>query len=492
MKSEQAGSGGESNEDIPGASHSPEVIRARGADGAPRTPAVTSKPPAVPSSERRSNVLRWLPLALLVVVALAAPLVYFRNKRAVIGGIKTGAEQVKDILTGAPPRDPYAEAVSKLEEDRGEPTGRKASDVEIPQELRQYSEARRFLAIQGAAAAEAGVHSPHDFAELAGMIEERRELVEVPRLGRGFVLYGVGLTATGALTHYDLKAKKVVPLYANVGEVENEERTLAEERGRLSKALNEMDVRLKELGRKEREARAQLLAETAARRKELTAVSDKEKLLAAYYGKPGAKSREKIGERLFAEHAAIARLAGDFGGRSYDVRDTTASKEFQARMLSHVRPVVLALMEELGTTYEEKFGRRLPITSLVRTEEYQRLLRESGNPNAADVAPPPHTTGFAFDVYYRYMTAEEQEFVMGEIARLERAGRVEALRELRDHYHIFVFNEGRPPAPESVDKILGKRTKQAQADKPEKPKAAEKKSQPKSKPQPASKKTRKR
>jgi len=411
---------------------------------------------------------------------LAAPFVYFRHRQAVIGGIKTGAEQVKDILTGAPPADPYAEAVLKLEEDRGEPAGRKAK-VEIPQELRQYSEARRFLAIQGAAAAEAGVRPPHDFAELAGMIAGGRELVEVPRLGRGFALYGVGLTATGALTHYDAKAKKVVPLYANVEELEAAERGLAEERGRLSGGLREIEARLKELGRKEREARAQLLADAAARRKELTAVSDKEKLIAAYYGKPGAKARAKTGERLFAEYAAIAELARAFGGRPYDLRDPAASREFQARMLSHVRPATLALIEELGTAYESKFGRRLPITSLVRTDEYQRLLRESGNPNAADVAPPPHTTGFAFDVYYRYMTAEEQEFVMSEIARLERAGRVEALRELRDHYHVFVFAEGRPPAAEAVDKILGKRTKQAKADKPEKPEKKETKASKKKK-----------
>jgi hypothetical protein len=301
----------------------------------------------------------------------------------------------------------------------------------------------------------------------------------VPRLGRGFVLYGVGLTATGALTHYDLKAKKVVPLYANVEELEAAERELAEERERLSNGLHEIEVRLKELGRKEREARAQLLAEAAARTKELTAVSDKEKLLAAYYGKPGANARAKVGERLFEEYAAIEHLARDFGGRSYDLRDPAASREFQARMLSHVRPAALALLEELGTAYETKFGRRLPVTSLVRTEEYQRLLRESGNPNAADVAPPPHTTGFAFDVYYRYMTAEEQEFVMSEIARLERAGRVEALRELRDHYHVFVFGEGRPPSAEAVDKILGKRTRPAQAAEPDK---AEKKESKKKEP----------
>jgi hypothetical protein len=465
----------EPDEGTPGAARAPDVIRAQGAGANAPPRYVSSQPLAGSSSGKQTTLKRWLPLALLVCGALAAPLAYIKYRQAVVVGLKTGAEQVKDILTGAPPADPYAEAVLKLEEDRGEPAGRKAADVEIPQELRQYSEARRFLAIQGAAAAEAGVRPPHDFAELAGMIGGGRELVEVPRLGRGFVLYGVGLTATGALTHYDLKARKVVPLYANVDELGAAERGLVEERERLSNGLHEIGVRLKELGRKEREARAQLLADAAARRRELTAVSDQEKLLAAYYGKPGAKSRAKTGERLFAEHAAIEQLARDFGGRSYGLRDPVASREFQARMLSHVRPATLALIEELGTAYESKFGRRLPITSLVRTEEYQRLLRESGNPNAADVAPPPHTTGFAFDVYYRYMTAEEQEFVMSEIARLERAGRVEALRELRDHYHVFVFPEGRPPAAESVDKILGKRTRQAAGPgKPEKKEAKKK------------------
>ena len=48
----------------------------------------------------RSTLARWLPLAILVCGALAAPLVYLKNRQAVIGGIKTGAEQVKDILTG--------------------------------------------------------------------------------------------------------------------------------------------------------------------------------------------------------------------------------------------------------------------------------------------------------------------------------------------------------------------------------------------------------
>ena len=414
---------------------------------------------------------------------LATSLVYVSHRRALLGGLKTGAEQVKDILTGAPPPDPYAEAVSKVEADRGEPTGRKAT-VEIPAELKQYKEARRFLAIQGAAASEAGVKSPHDFAELAETIRRGGELVEVPRLGKAYVLYGVGLTANGALTHYDLKNRKVVPLFANVEELEASERGLAEERASLSNALKEIEVRLKELKPKEREPRAHLLAEAAARKKDVAAVSDKEKLLAVYYGKPGAKGRAKTGERLFAEYAALYNLARDFGGHSYDLHEAAQAREFQARLLSFVRPSALAVLEELAAAYQSKFERPLPVTSLVRTEEYQRLLRESGNPNAADVAPPPHTTGLAFDIYYRYMTAAEQEFVMAEIARLEIAGRVEALRELRDHYHVFAFAEGRRPEEKTVDRILGKRTKPEPAEKPKamekaKPKAAEKKATPK-------------
>lgn len=418
--------------------------------------------PAPPRAKNNRLLTRWLLLALLLCAALAASLLYVRHRRELLGGIQTGAEQVRIILTGGPPPDPYAEAVSKVEADRGEEAGRRAK-VEVPAELKQYREARRFLAIQGAAAAEAGVRPPHDFAELAEVIMAGRELVEVPRLGRGYVLYGVGLTATGALTHYDVKNRKVVPLFAGVEELEAHERGLAAERARLGGELKELEGRLKGLGRKEREERARLLAEVAARRKDLEGVADAEKLLAAYYGKPGGKSR--AGERLFAEYGVLAGLARDYGGRTYDLRDPVSSKEFQARLLSHLRPPALAVLEELATAYEGKFERPLPVTSLVRTEEYQRLLRESGNPNAADVAPPPHTTGLAFDIYYRYMTAAEQGFVMGEIARLERDGRVEALRELRDHYHVFVFASGRRPEGRAVDGRPGRRAGTEKAEK---------------------------
>ena len=406
------------------------------------------------SAVKRDAVLtrRTVLLTLLLLAALASLSLYLKHRRELLRGLKAGAEKAREVLTGQPatPPDPYAEAVTAVEADRGEAAGR-AARAEVPAELRQYREPRRFLAVQSAAAAEAGVKPPHDFAELAAMIKAGRDLVEAPRLGRGYVLYGVGLTATGELTHYDARARKNVPLFADAAEANSFADGLAADRTRLEAELKELDGRLKGLGRADRAERARLLSGAAAKRRELAGIKEREEVVADYYGKAAGQQGRA---RLFAEYEVLAGLARDFGGRSYDLRDRASAREFQARLLSFLRPPALAVLEELGTAYQTKFDRPLPVTSLVRTEEYQRLLRESGNPNAADVAPPPHTTGLAFDIYYRFMTAAEQEFMMGEIARLEREGRVEALRELRDHYHVFAFPEGRAPEEKQVEKVL--------------------------------------
>jgi hypothetical protein len=431
---------------------------AKPAAGPAVEPAVKSDAVSAVKSDAENSAAprRRLTLSVLLCAALVSSFIYLRRNPELLGRLQSEAGKAGKILTGrpAPPPDPYAEAVSKVEGDRGEDTGRKAK-VDIPAELKQYKDPHRFLAIQKAAADESGIKSPHDFAELAQMIVVGRELVEVPRLGRGYVLYGVGLTATGELTHFDREQKRSVPLFAGDEELKAYEDGLAAECSRLEAESKELEGRLKEVGKKEREARAQLLADITARKKELDAARDREKLIAAYYGKTEGR------RRLFGEYEVLAGLARDFGGRAYDLHDTASAREFEARLLSFIRPAALSVLEELASAYQSKFERPLAVTSLVRTEEYQRLLRESGNPNAADVAPPPHTTGLAFDIYYRFMTAAEQEFVMSEVARLEQAGRVEALRELRDHYHVFVFPDGHGPSEKLVEETLRKEKKKS-------------------------------
>lgn len=442
-------------------------------DGTPAASA-THAPAAVeqpaPADERRGLLQRGLSRlglsrrvitrlltrrgALVVVILLAALASVFLYLRRNSAPLKSGVEKAKEVLgiKPTPTPDPYAEAVRQVEEDRGEAVGRQAK-VEVPEELKQYKEPHRFLARQAAAAKEAGVRIPHDFAELAEMIARGDGLVEVPRLGRGYVLFGVGGAATGELTHYDAKQGKSVPLFASDDELKAFKETLAADRTALETALKDLAAKLKATDKKDKQGRARVNADAAASRKSLDELKDKEKLVGAEYG------TERQREALYGEYASLARLAGSFGGRAYDLHDQASVKEFQGRLLAYARPAALALLEELATQYESEFKRPLPVTSLVRTEEYQRLLRESGNPNAGDFNVEPHTTGFAFDIYYHFMSAREQEFVMNEIARVKDAGRAEALRELRDHYHVFAFPEGRAPEEKDVEKELKKPAK---------------------------------
>lgn len=406
---------------------------------------------ATPPRAVKDSTLSRRSLALVAAFFCAgavAGLVYLGYDAMLRARLSNQAGKVHEAITDvmARPADPYTEAVLKIEEDRGEDIGRKAQ-AEIPAELKHYSETRRFMAVQEASARDAALKSPHDFAELAAWVKAGA-LREAPKLGRGYVLYGVGLAATGALTHYDAERRRSVPLFADDAALKSNTDDLDEQHTQLKDELKDLGDRLRAVDKKDRQARAQLNADAKARSKELASVEDALKTLKLYYAAPNQRAA------LYAEYETLAALARDFGGSAYDLHDVNASKEFQARMLTYVRPAALAVMEELGSTYQQKFGRPLPITSLIRTEEYQRTLREAGNANAGNFRVEPHTTGLAFDVYYHFMTAAEQQFVMDEIARLERDGRVEALRELRDHYHVFAFPRGVRPDDELVNSIL--------------------------------------
>src|SRR5262249_57653962 len=89
---------------------------------------------------------------------------------------------------------------------------------------------------------------------------------------------------------------------------------------------------------------------------------------------------------------------------------------------------------EVAAAYRKQFDRLLPVSSLVRPEEYQHVLRRY-NRAATTIDTPPHSTGLAFDIDYRFMSIPEQNFVMNELAQLKREGRIEVLRERAANFH---------------------------------------------------------
>jgi hypothetical protein len=76
------------------------------------------------------------------------------------------------------------------------------------------------------------------------------------------------------------------------------------------------------------------------------------------------------------------------------------------------------------------------------------------NRNAVLIETPPHSTGLAFDIDYRYMSGAEQAFVMAELALMKSAGRIEAIRERNANYHVFAFIDGARPNDELISASL--------------------------------------
>jgi len=304
----------------------------------------------------------------------------------------------------------YLRAIVQVEETRG-PSGR----VDVPQELLHGEDRRVSMAVQLADASDEHLETAHDEAELAGWIRQGR-LVELPPLGDGLVLYEIGTSVTlDPLVHFDVESGREVRLLGSVEEYEAEAARLSEESSKPGRS--------------------------GARARE-----DLERLREWYED----SSRR---QRLFDEHRELTSLAKDFGGHSYDLGDPADARRFQARLPSFLRPAAADVLKQVARAYHERFARPLPVSSLIRTERYQRRLSRL-NPNATRVPVPPHTTGMAFDVSYKYMPAEEQNAVMQVLARIEHSGRVEALRERRNAFHVYTFERGVRPGPAQIAEFL--------------------------------------
>jgi hypothetical protein len=346
----------------------------------------------------------------------------------------------------APPPvvDLFREAVNKLEEPRGEPVGRKAQ-VTVPAPLQHYPDRRRFLAIQQAAWRESNFERPQGYLELLNLIE-KGALVEMELLGKDYILYGAGEMAdTEPFSFFDVISGKNVKLFADQedwikGRTELE--TLITDLQEKSLALQNLYALTRD-----RAARATFSKQIAENDKSLTELSEKRDLLVFFYNDPVRN------EMLFARFRWLVRSAANFKGKAYDLNNPAERREFKMKLLSFIRPEARATILQIAAAYKEKYARHLPLTSLIRTQEYQQRLREV-NPNATGREIPPHTTGLAFDIYDGWMGAEEQTFLMNLVASLEATGRVEALRENRNHIHVFTLPKGRLPSEPQIAQAL--------------------------------------
>ncbi|MEP6707237.1 MAG: DUF5715 family protein [Pyrinomonadaceae bacterium] len=337
--------------------------------------------------------------------------------------------------------DPWTRSLERVKEDRGE-TGNVA--LEIPTQLRHYEDRHWFLATQVAEVKKFNVRSVQDFVDLAAMIQ-RGEIVSVPAVTDTYILYGVGAKAdNGAFTRW--VDDHNIELYDDA-ELRAAYARLDSRRANLQKEISGLQKQSATLKKGNRAKQNEMQKEIAARQQELKANDEDKTLLDQSYG--SAENRR----RLLDDYESLQSLASNFSGRSFNLDDSNDRQAFKVNLLSSLRPQALKILEEVAKTYHDKFDRPLPASSLVRPAQYQHILRRV-NRNATMIETPPHSTGLAFDIDYRYMSGAEQNFLMSELARIKDEGRIEVIRERRANFHVFVFLDGARPSDDLITASL--------------------------------------
>ena len=383
-------------------------------------------------------MIKRIVLILLLFAAVAAG-VWTGLRLALPVWQKEQQAQESASVPAETPADTWDQAVEKVKADRGEPAGVNAR-VETPPELKHYTERHWFLATQVAEIAKHGIHTCQDYMDLAAMIE-RGEMVTVPAFTNSYILFGIGQRADeDAFSRY--ADKRNIELY-DESQLTAAYKELEENRSRLQAYINSLKSQSIKLSKRERSKRSELQKRISALEAELKSTEEDREQLDEVYG--DAETRQQ----MFREYQSLQSLAKNFAGRSFDLHSSSDRQAFKVSMLSSLRPPALKVMEEVASAYHRQFGRRLPVSSLVRPEQYQRALRRV-NRNAVLIETPPHSTGLAFDIDYRYMSAAEQSLVMEELARLKREGRIEVIRERNANYHVFAFMNGARPSDDLI------------------------------------------
>ncbi len=349
------------------------------------------------------------------------------------------------ISTNSTNADAWNQAVEKVKADRGGPAGGNGA-VQIPPELKHYSDRHWFLATQVAEIEKYNVHTCQDFVDLAAMIE-RREMVAVPAVTDTYVLFGVGAKADeNVFTRYE--DDHSIELYneAQLGEVY---KRLDERRSNLQSEVAALKLQSGALKKRDRTKQTELQKQITARQQGLTSTDEDKALLDQFYGQPDNR------QKLFRDYESLQALAKNFAGRSYELDSSSDRQAMRLNMLRSLRPEALKILEEVASIYHRQFDRPLPVSSLVRPEQYQHALNRV-NRNAVLIDTPPHSTGLAFDIDYRYMSAAEQTFLMAQLARLKDEGRIEVIRERNANYHVFAFVNGTRPGDELITAALEK------------------------------------
>ncbi len=150
------------------------------------------------------------------------------------------------------------------------------------------------------------------------------------------------------------------------------------------------------------------------------------------------------------KYQTLQKLAANFDGQKYDLNNPKDRKQMRMRLLRMYNANSRRVFEELCSAYYQKFHVPLRVTSLTRSMDYQISLNKV-NANSFKVSGkgslPPHTSGCAFDMSRKNLSADEQNFMMILLSTRERDHKLDSLREGSDNacFHTFIYPDGIEP-----------------------------------------------
>ena len=121
---------------------------------------------------------------------------------------------------------------------------------------------------------------------------------------------------------------------------------------------------------------------------------------------------------------------------TYYLHDIPAAYRF-------TRPWTLRFIRRLSTQFHARFGHRLRVTSLVRTERYQRILAIR-NANATNFEGPSrssHLSGATIDISKRLMSRAELQWMRRVLFQLREKGHIYAIESSQPTFHVMIYRK---------------------------------------------------
>lgn len=151
-----------------------------------------------------------------------------------------------------------------------------------------------------------------------------------------------------------------------------------------------------------------------------------------------------------SKYNTLKALADNLSGERYSLDDPSDRQQMRRRLLRMLMPRARAVLFELADAYHARYSRPLRVTALTRSLDYQIMLNATDSNSFSIKAEdrfPPHSSGLAFDLGRTHMPVDEQNFVMDQLAQMERKGKLDALILYGENagFHVFVYDDGAPP-----------------------------------------------